>query len=310
MVLLPDGEEILDVICGDRDFWVITATHNIAHVKPAKEGAATNMNLVTASGAGRSVSWYDFRNDGTDHGRIARAIARTCHEHYGHLGPRIVQMLMDQDVVAACKTEYYEAVEKWSRLMAGSPVGARLAQYLGVLSVAEFLYLRAGMPAFVTTPLGEAYAVLRTSIMASDRAASAIIDLTNWAASETPQHIARDHELEPPLACYGKWSGYGEDGKGWDTCFILYRIAKDHLTKMGYDAAAVLSTWSERGWIHTDKGSSSPTKTAMMPRSRMTARFVAIKRDGYDKAHHVQVEDMEREKLLLLLKKLKLIQLV
>jgi len=51
MVVLPEGEEILDVICGDRDFWVITATHNIAHVKPAKEGAATNMNLVTASGA-------------------------------------------------------------------------------------------------------------------------------------------------------------------------------------------------------------------------------------------------------------------
>src|SRR5574339_69814 len=51
MVLLPDGEEILDVICGDKDFWVISSTHNIAHVKPAKEGAATNMNLVTASGA-------------------------------------------------------------------------------------------------------------------------------------------------------------------------------------------------------------------------------------------------------------------
>src|SRR5205823_3986596 len=51
MVVLPDDEEILDVICGDRDFWVISATHNIAHVKPAKEGAATNLNLVTASGA-------------------------------------------------------------------------------------------------------------------------------------------------------------------------------------------------------------------------------------------------------------------
>ena len=51
MVVLPEGEEILDVICGDRDFWVISSTHNIAHVKPAKEGAATNMNLVTASGA-------------------------------------------------------------------------------------------------------------------------------------------------------------------------------------------------------------------------------------------------------------------
>jgi type IV secretion system protein VirB9 len=51
MIVLPEDEEILDVICGDRDFWVISATHNIAHIKPAKEGAATNLNLVTASGA-------------------------------------------------------------------------------------------------------------------------------------------------------------------------------------------------------------------------------------------------------------------
>lgn len=51
MIVLPDQEEILDVICGDRDFWVISATQNIAHVKPAKEGAATNLNLVTSSGS-------------------------------------------------------------------------------------------------------------------------------------------------------------------------------------------------------------------------------------------------------------------
>ncbi|MGE3341846.1 MAG: TrbG/VirB9 family P-type conjugative transfer protein [Vicinamibacterales bacterium] len=51
MILLPEGEEILDVVCGDRDFWVISAAQNIAHVKPAKEGASTNLNLVTASGA-------------------------------------------------------------------------------------------------------------------------------------------------------------------------------------------------------------------------------------------------------------------
>jgi type IV secretory pathway VirB9-like protein len=50
MIVLPEGEEILDVVCGDKDFWVISATQNIAHVKPAKEGAATNLNLVTASG--------------------------------------------------------------------------------------------------------------------------------------------------------------------------------------------------------------------------------------------------------------------
>ena len=50
MVVLPEDEEILEIICGDKDFWVISATHNIAHVKPAKEAAATNLNLVTTSG--------------------------------------------------------------------------------------------------------------------------------------------------------------------------------------------------------------------------------------------------------------------
>ena len=50
MIVLPDGEEVLDVICGDRDFWVISAVQNVAHVKPAKAGSETNLNLVTARG--------------------------------------------------------------------------------------------------------------------------------------------------------------------------------------------------------------------------------------------------------------------
>lgn len=51
MIVLPEGEEILDVICGDRDFWVISAADNVAHVKPAKSGAESNLNLVTTRGA-------------------------------------------------------------------------------------------------------------------------------------------------------------------------------------------------------------------------------------------------------------------
>lgn len=50
MIILPDGEEILDLICGDKDYWVVSGSHNIAYVKPAKEGAATNLNIVAASG--------------------------------------------------------------------------------------------------------------------------------------------------------------------------------------------------------------------------------------------------------------------
>jgi type IV secretory pathway VirB9-like protein len=50
MIVLPEGEEILDVVCGDKDFWVISGAQNLAYVKPAKTGITTNLNLITATG--------------------------------------------------------------------------------------------------------------------------------------------------------------------------------------------------------------------------------------------------------------------
>src|SRR4249919_2879808 len=50
MVILPESEEILDFVCGDKDYWVVSGAQNLAYVKPAKAGAATNLNLVTAAG--------------------------------------------------------------------------------------------------------------------------------------------------------------------------------------------------------------------------------------------------------------------
>ena len=65
LIVLPDGEDILDVICGDKDFWVVSAAQNMAHVKPAKEGASTNLNLVTGSGAVYSFLLTEKNGGGT-----------------------------------------------------------------------------------------------------------------------------------------------------------------------------------------------------------------------------------------------------
>lgn len=50
MIILPPDERILDYVCGDSDFWVVSGAENLAYVKPAKAGAETNLNLVTSSG--------------------------------------------------------------------------------------------------------------------------------------------------------------------------------------------------------------------------------------------------------------------
>ena len=50
LIVLPKNEQILDYTCGDKEFWVVNGNQNFAYVKPAKAGAETNLNLVTASG--------------------------------------------------------------------------------------------------------------------------------------------------------------------------------------------------------------------------------------------------------------------
>src|SRR4051794_31935280 len=50
LIILPDQEQILDFVCGDKEFWIVSGAQNLAYVKPAKAGASTNLNLVTASG--------------------------------------------------------------------------------------------------------------------------------------------------------------------------------------------------------------------------------------------------------------------
>lgn len=50
LIVLPKNEQILDFTCGDKEFWIVNGSQNFAYVKPAKETAQTNLNLITASG--------------------------------------------------------------------------------------------------------------------------------------------------------------------------------------------------------------------------------------------------------------------
>jgi type IV secretory pathway VirB9-like protein len=49
-IVLPEGEDIIEVTCGDKEFWIVNAHGPLAYVKPAKAGSETNLNLLTASG--------------------------------------------------------------------------------------------------------------------------------------------------------------------------------------------------------------------------------------------------------------------
>src|SRR6266849_6790484 len=50
LLVLPKNEQILDFLCGDKEYWTVNGVQNFASVKPAKAGSETNLNLITASG--------------------------------------------------------------------------------------------------------------------------------------------------------------------------------------------------------------------------------------------------------------------
>src|SRR2546423_3282224 len=50
LVVLPDGEDVVEATCGDKEFWIVNVRGALVSIKPAKPGSDTNLNVVTASG--------------------------------------------------------------------------------------------------------------------------------------------------------------------------------------------------------------------------------------------------------------------
>jgi type IV secretory pathway VirB9-like protein len=49
MVTLPNGEEVSDVLVGDKDSWVIDVKEGNVFIKPSKEGITTNVYVFSKS---------------------------------------------------------------------------------------------------------------------------------------------------------------------------------------------------------------------------------------------------------------------
>ena len=50
LIVLPDGDDVVEATCGDKDVWIVNVRGALVSVKPGKAGAETNLNLVTTSG--------------------------------------------------------------------------------------------------------------------------------------------------------------------------------------------------------------------------------------------------------------------
>ena len=50
LIVLPEGEDVVEATCGDKEVWLVNVRGALVSVKPAKAGSESNLNLVTTSG--------------------------------------------------------------------------------------------------------------------------------------------------------------------------------------------------------------------------------------------------------------------
>lgn len=50
LIELPTTEKIIEVATGDKEFWIVDVVGNFCFVHPAKQGIASNLNLITDKG--------------------------------------------------------------------------------------------------------------------------------------------------------------------------------------------------------------------------------------------------------------------
>ena len=66
VIVLPEGEKILDFVVGDSEYWHLTGSANVAFVKPLATDTGTNIALVCESGLIYSFL-VEERSEGTPH---------------------------------------------------------------------------------------------------------------------------------------------------------------------------------------------------------------------------------------------------
>jgi len=88
----------------------------------------------------------------------------------------------------------------------------------------------------------------------ADRALAALRDTWDWTASNAAKFFGRHRKDQAgsPLEPAGGWLGRWDDSPTFDHIAYMGKPLRDKLEAFGYDAAATIRTWADKGWLLKD----------------------------------------------------------
>ncbi|MCK6530602.1 DUF927 domain-containing protein [Myxococcota bacterium] len=215
--------------------------------------------------------------------RAVKELAAGLWKHHGHAGPRTLRWLLEGAGAAEKLAGWWdEALAIFADLAGDNPVAGRAAHYVAGLAVGKAIAHEVlGIPVPAADPLADAWDAVLAASTGADRAADALRDVLSWASRHQGNFFGRlegdnGSDDPPPSGWFGTWP----KSETWAWLAVLPVSLGAFLTEQGYDAAAVQSTWADRGWLVRDADGHHLTKKLRVGERR--ARCVVVARAACD----------------------------
>ena len=209
------------------------------------EDAGTRARVLTLKGP-------PLGPQSAENAKAAMSLRSDLMANYGHLGPKIVQYLVNNrhrwDEI---RTRYWQVRDSYVMSAGDDGVAARLAVYVAVLDVASSIIHSLGVPKPEVDPMKTLWSFVVEGSQDADRPTEAIRDLHGWAVANQTRFWGR-HEADSkdgtPRVPHGGWAGAWPNGESGQLS-VLPVIVRDLLDRWNYDVTSVIESWSRRGWI-------------------------------------------------------------
>ena len=225
--------------------------------------------------------------------QIVNRVNDGVQDHYGHLGPRFVEYLIENRQHWPEWREQYRQLRQQHMDRAGdNSVAARMATHLAAISMtARLVHQAVEMPWAYRDVVSELWVELTAETPEADRAAVALRHVVSWAHGHREQFhpYTNSGNMTAPS---GGWAGRWElEAKAADDAYIGFLPHKlnEILEAGGFEPEPIKRLWFDRQWLKVSKDKHQ-YRTRLGGASLMYV--VAIKRAAIDQVEGpVEAED-------------------
>lgn len=195
-----------------------------------------------------------------DQGALVKEITLAVLENYGFAGPMLVlYLLKNYDNWPIWKEDFRQAVQHYGSLAGSDNVAGRLSEIFAVLEVTAQRLLEAVPGLVLQRPVRATLEEIWPTTVAgaaqdADRALAALRDIWEWTAANPAKFFGRHRkdQAKEPIEPFGGWLGRWDASASFDNVAYLGKPLNARLEALGYDAAATIRTWADRGWLLLD----------------------------------------------------------